>query len=125
MARKDHTRLSFFQKADELVVEVYRMTESMESSSGSSGCRGRGAGADLRDSIRSQTRAAVNAIVEACRGERRGEFGEMLECAIDHATDARYSVSIAGRLGQFEDHESTLGKFDALIRELTEEASKT
>lgn len=126
MVRRDHTKLSFFQKADELVLDVYKKTEAMEPSPVATvGRGGRWGDADLRSSMRYQTRAVAHTIVEACRGERRGDFQESLECAVDQATDAQYMVSIAGRLGQFADYEATIEKFDALIRDLSEETTKT
>ena len=120
---KDHTTLSYFKKADELVVEVYRKTERMDDGPSAMPARRNYYGSDLglRDSIRSETTMIAMSIIDGCSaGSRRGDLEDLLYCAHRHAVSARYLITVAGRLNLIENHDETLGRFDALLRELDE-----
>lgn len=120
-AKKDHTKLPVFLKADELVLEVYRATEPMADDGVGGWLRRGGPGSGLRSAIRSAVSGIPLTIMEACRSERRAEYDEVIAMATEDATEARYMVSIAGRLGKIDAYERLLERFDAVIRDLEEE----
>ena len=88
MAR-DPRKLRVFRMADELLLDVYRVSAMFP--------------ADERYGIRSQLRrAAVSAatnVVEGCARRTQGEYVQFLSVAIGSAAEAEYLLDVAHRLG--------------------------
>ena len=85
---RDHRKLTAFQKADGLAIDVYRSTERLPT--------------DERYALRSQIRrAAVSVsanIVEGCARTTHREYVNHLNIALGSAAELRYLLDLAGRI---------------------------
>lgn len=102
---RDPNDLRAFALADELVLEVYRLSASFP--------------VDERYGLTSQVRrAAVSVasnIVEGCSRESQPDFRRFVELALGSAMEARYQLTLARRLGF---------RGDALMLETEDKASE-
>jgi four helix bundle protein len=86
---RDHTKLRAYQLADELAVQVYRVTTSFPKS------EAYGMTSQMR-------RAAVSVpsnIVEGCARESQSEYLRFLEIAFGSLRELHYQFSLSTRLG--------------------------
>jgi four helix bundle protein len=85
---RDHTKLRFFPLADQLVLDVYQLTQLLPDSE--------------RYGLQSQLRrAAVSAvvnIVEGCSRRSDRAYAQFLETSLGSATETRYLLDLATRL---------------------------
>ena len=90
---RDHRKLKVFEKADALVLLVYQATRFFP--------------AEERFGLSSQLRRAVMSIasniVEGSARSSRTEYCRFLEMAHASAREVQYQLSVAGRLGYFEE----------------------
>ena len=85
---RDHTKLRAFQLADELAVQVYRITTSFPKS-------------EVYGLTSQMRRAAVSVpsnIVEGCARESQSEYLRFLEIAFGSLRELHYQVSLSKRL---------------------------
>jgi four helix bundle protein len=107
---RDPSKLKVFHLADELVLEVYRIT-----------C---GFPVEERYGLQTQPRrAAVSVptnIVEGCARNSERDYLHFVAIAIASASEVRYLLGLSGRLGilQSVDQEPLVGGYDDLIRGL-------
>jgi four helix bundle protein len=107
---RDFKKLRVFQLADKLVVSVYQTTRAFPT--------------EERYGLQSQLRrAAVSVpcnIVEGSARTSNKEYGRFLRVACGSATEARYLVSIARRLGYIDQPNDLAieGSYDELVRGL-------
>ena len=120
---RDHTKLPVFQKADALVLEVFRRTENLPAASGIAGTLGPVPG--LREELRSQTLHAVCAIVDSCLPMRqKADFAHCMDMSLGDFIVARYKASVAVRLGLIENGADLIARFDEVVTELNDIVSK-
>jgi four helix bundle protein len=107
---RDHRKLRVFRVADDLVLEVYRITAGFP--------------AEERYGIQAQLRraavsTAVN-IVEGCARRTERDFASFVNVATGSAAESRYLVDISTRLGFLSatDHQGTLERLDYLVAQL-------
>ena len=107
---RDHRKLRVFTLADELVLEVYRIT--------------RGFPAEERYGLQAQLRrstlsAAVN-IVEGCARRTTREYASFINVATGSAAESWYLVDVSIRLGFLtaKEHRGTLDRLDDLVAQL-------
>ena len=85
---RDHQKLTVFQKADELVVLVYRLTRDFP--------------ADERYGLRAQVRRAALSIptniVEGSAREGRRDYMRFLDIALASSAETAYLLHVAARL---------------------------
>ena len=95
---RDHTKLRAFELADELVLQIYKVTRSFPD--------------DERFGFTSQLRRAAvsiaSNIVEGAARNGLADYIRFLDIAYGSAKEVEYQLSIAGRLG-FADSEAILG----------------
>jgi four helix bundle protein len=107
---RDHEKLKVFGLADELAVETYRCTSGFPAAE--------------RWGLRVQLRrAAVSVptnIVEGCARQSRRDYLHFLGIARGSASEARYLVSLAGRLGLLDrsEAERIASRYGLLLRSL-------
>jgi four helix bundle protein len=107
---RDFKKLDVFHLADDLVIEVYRVTRRFP--------------ADERYGLQSQLRrAAVSVpsnIVEGSARQSNRDYAHFLRIALGSASEARYLLTVAGRLNFIAapDTESLHGRFDRLVKGL-------
>jgi len=105
---RNHEKLNIFQRSDRLVLDVYRLTRSFPT--------------DERYGLQSQLRrASVSVpcnIVEGAARDSDKEFAHFLRVACGSASEARYVVSLAARLGYLaaEDAARLESEFGTLVR---------
>lgn len=111
----NHDKLDVFRLSDQLVLDVYRVTRSFPP--------------EERYGLQSQLRrASVSVpcnIVEGAARDSNREYAHFLRVACGSASEARYLVSIAGRLaylspGEAQDLEERFGKLVRSIERLAQ-----
>ncbi len=109
MARK-HENMMVFQQADELVLEVYKLTKDLP--------------AEERFGLQSQIRrAAVSAptnIVEGAARDTDKDFRHFLVMALGSASEVKYLLALCSRLELLDSHLTHVleSRYDSLIRSL-------
>lgn len=107
---KDHRKLKVFNLADQLVVQVYRCTKGFPP--------------EERYGLQAQIRrAAVSTaanVVEGCARSSTGDYLHFINIALGSASEVRYLVSLACRLGFLSsaDKEVLEPRYGQLIRSL-------
>src|SRR5438132_9951770 len=107
---RDHSKLKVFHLADELVLRVYQVTQSLPAAE--------------RFGLQSQVRrAAVSAptnIVEGCARPTTNDYLRFLSVALGSACEVRYLLSVAQRLGYISatDGQELQSQYSGLIRAL-------
>lgn len=85
---RDHNKLRVFQKADALVVEVYRVTRKYP--------------IEERYGLQGQTRRAAvsapNSLVEGCARRTTATYLHFVDIAAGSASEARYLIDLGFRL---------------------------
>jgi four helix bundle protein len=107
---RDHRKLRVFTLADDLVLEVYRITRDYP--------------VEERYGLQTQMRraalsTAVN-IVEGCARRSTREYGNFINVATGSAAENRYLVDISIRLGflRAQEHQGTIERLDDLVAQL-------
>jgi four helix bundle protein len=95
---RDHNLLRAFVLADELVIEIYRITKSFpkEEMYG------------LTSQIRRAAVSVPSNIVEGCGRETDNEYSRFLEIGFSSLKELHYQVSLAMRLGYIDEKETDL-----------------
>lgn len=89
---RDHTKLRAYELADELAVQVYRITASFPKS-------------EVYGLTSQMRRAAVSVpsnIVEGCARESQSEYLRFLEIAFGSLRELHYQFSLSKRLGYLD-----------------------
>lgn len=107
---RDHRTLRVFDLADDLVIEVYRITGGFP--------------AEERYGVQAQLRRAALStatnIVEGCARKTERDFGNFVNIATGSAAESRYLVDVSIRLGFLDaaGHQGTLERLDHLVAQL-------
>ena len=108
---RDYRKLRVFNEADDLVLEIYRVTASFPS--------------DERFGLTSQLRRAAfsvpNNIAEGSGRRSEKEFVQFVNCAVGSAYEVRYLLRLAWRLKMLPtvEHDALTPQYDDVIRGLT------
>jgi four helix bundle protein len=107
---RDHRKLRVFDLADDLVLEVYRITKDFPAE------ERYGMQAQVR---RSALSTAVN-IVEGCARRTTREYANFINVATGSAAESRYLVHVSIRLGflVLKEQQGTLERLDDLVAQL-------
>jgi four helix bundle protein len=107
---RDHHKLNVFVVADELVVDVYRLTEQLPQEERYG----------LQSQIRRATVSAAVNIVEGCARRTTRDYLHFMGVALGSASEARYLLEVALRLEFITavDHERLEPRFRELVRGL-------
>lgn len=95
---RDHTELKAFDLADEVAVEVYRVTRSFPKT-------------EIYGMVAQMRRAAVSVpsnIVEGCARNTRADYRRFLEIAFGSLRELHYQLDLACRLDYMGDHDFTV-----------------
>jgi four helix bundle protein len=113
---RDFKKLQVFQVSDDLVIDVYRVTRAFP--------------VEERYGLQSQLRrASVSVpcnIVEGSARESDKEYAHFLRIACGSASEARYLVTVASRLGYLVPPEAATlhDRFDRVVRSLESLANR-
>src|SRR5262245_22286298 len=107
---RDHRKLRVFDLADDLVLEVYRITRSFppEERYG------------LQAQLRRATLSAATNIDEGCARKTEKDFANFINVATGSAAESRYLVDVSIRLGFLSatKHREVLERLDQLVAQL-------
>jgi four helix bundle protein len=107
---RDHRKLRVFDLADDLVLEVYRITGNfpLEERYG------------LQAQLRRATLSAATNIVEGCARKTEKDLTNFINVATGSAAESRYLVDVSIRLGFLSAtrHRETLERLDQLVAQL-------
>src|SRR5262249_37861454 len=98
---RDHRKLRVFDLADDLLLEVYRITGNFP--------------AEERYGLQAQLRRAILStatnIVEGCARKTEKDFANFINVSTGSAAESRYLVDVSIRLGflSIKKHQGTLG----------------
>jgi four helix bundle protein len=107
---RDHRKLRVFDLADDLVLEVYRITAGFP--------------AEERYGLQTQLRRAALStatnIVEGCARRTERDFANFINVSTGSAAETRYLVDVSIRLGFLSatEHQGTLERLDHLVAQL-------
>jgi four helix bundle protein len=107
---RDHRKLRVFELADDLVLEVYRITANfpLEERYG------------LQAQMRRAALSTATNIVEGCARRTERDFANFFNVATGSAAENRYLVDVSIRLGFLKttEHPGTLERLDHLVAQL-------
>jgi four helix bundle protein len=107
---RDHRKLRVFDLADDLVLEVYRITRNFppEERYG------------LQAQLRRATLSTATNIVEGCARKTEKDFANFINVATGSAAESRYLVDVSIRLGFLSatKHREALERLDQLVAQL-------
>lgn len=93
---RDHRKLRAFELADQLVLTIYRETESFPKNEQFG----------LTSQLRRGVVSVASDIVEGCARRTKSEYIRFLDMAYGAARELEYQVSLASRLGLFNQQQS-------------------
>jgi four helix bundle protein len=107
---RDFRRLHVFRMADELVITVYRATSGFPASERYG----------LQAEIRRAAVSVVANIVEGCQRPSTKDYVRFIAISLGSASEARYLVDLAARLGYLNDVDSAVleAAYGSLVRSL-------
>ena len=107
---RDHRKLRFFPVADQLVLDVYVLTQSLPPAERYG----------LQSQIRRAAVSAVTNVVEGCARASDKSFMHFLEISLGSATETRYLLGLAARLKILPDDQ-----VDSLVSRYTDVIKST
>jgi four helix bundle protein len=107
---RDHRKLRLFDLADDLVLEVYRITGNFPAEERYG----------LQAQLRRATLSTATNIVEGCARKTERDFANFINVATGSAAESRYLVDVSIRLGFLNaaTHQGTLERLDHLVAQL-------